>query len=302
MTVVSQIDKTKKNYREKKYMIKYQWVIALACFTILSSDIHAKENIAMSLTRSSPLEIGETFSIESKLLNESRIINVYLPPVYKEHPDIKLPVLYMPDGGIDEDFLHIAGLMQVSIMNGTMRPFILVGIENTERRRDLTGPTDFEEDKKVAPRVGGSEAFRTFLKSELMPAIQARYQISNERAIIGESYAGLFVLETFLLEPELFDTYIAIDPSVWWNGGELVKSAEAHLRKMPGLKKTLFFASSNLDWITKPSIKLVGNFEKCAPEGVHWVYQPMPEETHGTIYHPTAMKAFKKLFKPIEIR
>ena len=88
-----------------------------------------------------PLAIGETFTLESKVLGETRRINVYLPPGYAKS-DTKLPVLYMPDGGLAEDFVHIAGLVQVSVGNETMRPFILVGIENTERRRDMTGPTD----------------------------------------------------------------------------------------------------------------------------------------------------------------
>ena len=61
----------------------------------------------------------------------------------------------VPDGGVAEDFLHVAGLVQVSVGNGTMRPFLLVGIENTERRRDMTGPTENENDRKIAPRVGG---------------------------------------------------------------------------------------------------------------------------------------------------
>src|ERR1044071_7125394 len=99
---------------------------------------------------------GETFTINSRILNETRRINVYFPPGYQESAGTRLPVLYMPDGGMAEDFLHVAGLVQVSVGNGTMRPFILVGIENTQRRRDLTGPTQNEEDKKIAPRVGGS--------------------------------------------------------------------------------------------------------------------------------------------------
>ena len=96
-----------------------------------------------------PLVIGETFTIQSARLNETRRINVYIPPGYAESATTRLPVLYMPDGGIGEDFLHVAGLVQISVMNGTMRPFLLVGIENTERRRDMTGPTTSEEDRKI---------------------------------------------------------------------------------------------------------------------------------------------------------
>ncbi len=116
----------------------------------------------------SPLVIGETFTIESRILGETRRINVYLPPAYTEAPGARLPVLYMPDGGMAEDFLHVAGLVQVSTGNGTMRPFLLVGIENTERRRDLTGPTENAEDRKIAPRVGGSVALRADVGGEAL--------------------------------------------------------------------------------------------------------------------------------------
>jgi hypothetical protein len=103
----------------------------------------------------SPLTLGDTFVIRSDVLHEERRINVYRPAAYADSPQ-GLPVLYMPDGGLAEDFLHVAGLVQVSTGNGTMRPFLLVGIENTQRRRDLTGPTDNADDKKIAPQVGGS--------------------------------------------------------------------------------------------------------------------------------------------------
>ena len=106
--------------------------------------------------RPEPLVIGDTFTIDSATLREVRRINVYAPPGYAESPDLRLPVSTLPDGGIAEDFLHVAGLIQVSVGNGTMRPFLLVGIENTERRRDMTGPTESAEDKKIAARVGGS--------------------------------------------------------------------------------------------------------------------------------------------------
>ncbi len=246
-----------------------------------------------------PLVIGETFTVHSTRLNETRRINVYLPPVYVDSPTVRLPVLYMPDGGIAEDFLHIAGLVQVSTGNGTMRPFILVGIENTERRRDLTGPTDVASDKKIAPRVGGSAEFRDFIRGELMPAVRRRYRTTSETAIVGESLAGLFVIETFLLEPGLFDSYIAVDPSLWWNGGRLVSDAGPRLRTPPIGQKTLYYTTSR-EGDTTLARQLAGTLAASAAANVHWHYEAMPDETHATIFHPAALRAFRVVFKPVK--
>ncbi len=231
------------------------------------------------------------------MLHETRRINVYAPPEYAESAATRLPVLYMPDGGIGEDFLHVAGLLQVSIGNGTMRPFLLVGIENTERRRDLTGPTTVESDRKIAPRVGGSEAFRTFIRTELMPLIRSRYRTTSETAIMGESLAGLFVVETFFLEPGLFDTYIAFDPSLWWNAHRLVEQASGRLRSLDGRGRALYLASSRDD-IDELTTRLADLLRTEAPTGLTWHFEPMPEESHATIYHPAALRAVRRLFAP----
>lgn len=278
-------------------MLKIPTLFAL-CF-ILQSIVFAHGQTRPSLDgNAAPLVIGEMFTINSKILGETRRINVYMPPDYTKSADARLPVLYMPDGGMAEDFLHIAGLVQVSVGNSTMRPFLLVGIENTERRRDMTGATKNEEDKKIAPRVGGSEAFRKFIRDELMPEVKRRYRTTDEKAIVGESLAGLFVIETFLLEPDLFDTYIAFDPSLWWNNQKLVNSAAKRLRANRKLNKTLYFASSGDKGVAEITQPLVDVLSRNAPGDVKWYYEKMPDEKHSTIYHPAALKAFRVVFKP----
>jgi predicted alpha/beta superfamily hydrolase len=208
----------------------------------------------------------------------------------------------MPDGGLAEDFLHVAGLVQVSVGNRTMRPFLLVGIENTERRRDLTGPTQSEADRRIAPRVGGSAAFRRFIRDELKPQVRRRYRTTDESAIVGESLAGLFVVETFLLEPDLFDTYIAIDPSLWWNDEKLVQGAGQRLGASPRLKKTLYLASSADDLAVGATQRLADVLGKTAPAGVRWHHEKMPDEKHSTIYHPAALRAFRSVLLPAAVR
>lgn len=251
----------------------------------------------LSPPQASPLVIGQTFTIESAVLGETRRINVYRPSAWNLPPEQPLPVLYMPDGGMGEDFLHVAGLLQVLTANGSMRPFLLVGIENTERRRDMTGPTSVPEDRKIAPRVGGSAAFRRFLAEELMPQIDRSYPVRPERAIIGESLAGLFVVETLLQAPEMFDTYIALDPSLWWNDRGLIHEATKPLTVQTTRPRQVFLASSGERTMAADAQRLSVTLQATDP-GIGVTYRAWPDESHATIYHPAALDALRTLFKP----
>ena len=154
-------------------------------------------------------------------------------------------------------------------------------------------------DNENLTRTRDTAAFRRFIRDELMPQVKKRYRTTEETAIVGESLAGLFVVETFLLDPDLFDTYVAVDPSLWWNNQELVKGAAERLRARPKLAKTLYLTSSDEKQIAEDTKHLAEVLGKNAPPGVHWQYKPMPEEKHSTIFHPAALKAFREVFKPI---
>ncbi len=245
------------------------------------------------------LAIGSTFTVQSAVLGELRRINVYTPP--GAPAGTRLPVMYLLDGGIAEDFLHIAGLVQVSVGNGTMRPFILVGIENTQRRRDLTGPTANARDSTIAPWVGGSAAFRAFLRTELIPEVERRLPATGERAIIGESLAGLFIVETFLLEPALFTTYIAIDPSLWWNDNRLVAESGKTMRSRPGSVATLYIAHSGEQGIATLAREFADSLGVAAGTQVRWRLDAMPTEGHATVFHPAALRAVRWLFPVPEV-
>lgn len=250
-----------------------------------------------------PLTIGQSFTLDSHILGEVRRINVYRPTIYGEPPAGPLPVLYMLDGGLHEDFLHIAGLVQVLVSNGGMRPALLVGVENTQRRRNLTGPTSNPDNLKIAPVVGGSAAFRRFVRDELIPAVRARYDVSDRRALIGESLAGLFVLETFFLDRDLFDTYIAIDPSLWWADGELVRLAESRLTQpqtsptADSRRPNVFLAFSNEPSLTAAAERLAGEFRLHGGE-VAFHFVTLAGETHATVYHPAALIALRTVLAP----
>lgn len=242
---------------------------------------------------------AETFTIDSAILKETRRINVLLPTVYGEPVSGPTPTLYMPDGGLDEDFLHIAGLVQVLVSNGTMRPVLLVGIENTQRRRDMTGPTANAEDRKIAPVVGGSAPFRAFLRDELMPVVRERYGTTAEAGIVGESLAGLFVLETLFEEPELFRTYIAVDPSVWWNNNALLRAAGEKPVPDALRGRSVMVVTSGEPSMAQLTADFAAAMEHRCAGVCTWVHLPMPTESHATIYHPAALAAFRRVLGPV---
>jgi predicted alpha/beta superfamily hydrolase len=238
-----------------------------------------------------PIPVHDEFTFESILVGETRNINVWAPPEYKTNAE-PLPVMYMADGGIiDEDFPHIANTMAELIKSKSIPPMILVGIANTQRRRDLTGPTEIEADKKIAPIVGGSEKFRAFLKEELFPEINKRYRTTSQKSIIGESLSGLFVVEIFFIEPDLFDNYIAFDPSIWWNNHYLVRTAKEHLARFPKTEKRIWFASSSAEDISQYANDLAAFFKTENISNVKWKYYSEPEEKHHTIFRATKEKA-----------
>lgn len=232
----------------------------------------------------------ETFKIQSKHVGEERTINIWTPANYKTNTD-SLSVMYMADGGIKEDFPHIANTLAKLIKENKIKPLILIGIENTQRRRDLTGFTEVEKDKEIAPIVGGSEKFRAFIKEELFPEIEKRYRTTSEKSIIGESASGLFVIETFFLTPEMFDNYIAFDPSLWWNNHYLVQNAKEHLAKFPSTDKRIWFAGSNAEDVAPFTKQLADIFKTENRANLQWKFSDEPKEKHTTIFRATKEKA-----------
>jgi predicted alpha/beta superfamily hydrolase len=247
-------------------------------------------NCGKVTTPQDPIPTYETFTIDSKSVQETRVINVWTPSNYGTSSD-SLFVLYMPDGGIKEDFPHIANTLAELIENKSIPPMILVGIENTERRRDLSGPSETKSDSEVAPMTDGAKLFRAFVLEELMPEINKRYRTTTKKGIIGESLAGLFVVETFLLHPEAFDYYIAFDPSLWWNSNKLQRNAATYLASFPNEPKTLWFAGSDAADMNIHTKALAKTFTEVNLEQLRWTYSDEPNEQHNTIFRATKKEA-----------
>ncbi len=277
-----------KKYYVPRPMLTYIFNLRLN-YLILFIGVFVFQYSAKSQTNDS-IPDHDNFIIRSKHVEEDRVINVWIPPNYEDNKN-RFPVLYMPDGGVKEDFPHIANTLAKLIGNKDIPPHILVGIENTVRTRDLTGFSEVPEDEQYCPLTDGASNFRDFIIKELIPEINKKYRTTKKRAIIGESLAGLFVVETMLLKPNAFNHYIAMDPSLWWNDHYLVKNSVSFIENFPKKQMSFWFAGSNAEDIHMYTRMLKKTFEGNAPETFKWHYSDEPGELHNTIFRATKEKA-----------
>tara|TARA_R110002124_G_scaffold91809_11_gene233527 strand:- start:193 stop:1044 length:852 start_codon:yes stop_codon:yes gene_type:complete len=247
-----------------------------------------------------PIIIGQEIVLDSTIYGGGRTITVSLPMSYGDG-NRSYPVLYLVDGGVQQDFIPMAGMSMLGSLSTQYREFILVGVQTENRYFELTAPTDVEDDLRWIPENGGAADFRNHLLDEVKPWIEARYRTSGEDALIGESLAGLFITETFLRAPDSFDHYIAVSPSLWWRAEGLSREAAELLAAGDFGGHSLFLTIANEGEDMQTGMdRLVAALDAGAPDDLTWWYQPMHDEQHHTIYNPATLQALRLVFAPDE--
>jgi len=254
-----------------------------------------------------PLTIGFADELYSRALGEERVVNIYLPDGYKSNDTAKYPVIYLLDGGMDEDFIHVTGIVQFDTFPWVARipSSIVVGIVNVDRRRDFTFPTTLDAERKRNPTSGHSDKFIAFLKDELQPFIEKKYRGSSSRTLIGESLGGLLATEILFEQPLLFDKYIIVSPSIWWDNGSLLKGSTDALRdrKTPmdvyiGVGKE-GLAPTEAPHVGEVDANLLAEkLTKIGNKELRVSFDYLPNENHATIAHQAIFNAFRMLYPP----
>lgn len=202
----------------------HKFLATAALLVVCNGWLHGQTASAVQKTDTRPFVLGRTDIVHSAELSEDRTLNIYLPEAYSPDSAAVYPVIYLLDGSADEDFIHIVGLVQFANFPWVdiLPPSIVVGIANVDRRRDFTFPTTVEADKKANPTSGKSEPFMRFIEKELKPYIERNFKTSGHNTLIGQSLGGLLATEMLYKKPGLFDDYIIISPSLWWDNESLL--------------------------------------------------------------------------------
>ncbi|GAA6765364.1 alpha/beta hydrolase-fold protein [Flavobacterium sp. CGRL1] len=278
-----------------------KFLITLLIFS--SHFLFSQNNKSKTTETTKPFVLGVIDEIQSKELGENRILNIYLPEGYNPKDAEKYPVIYLLDGSANEDFIHISGLVQFNSFEwiNQVPKSIVVGIATVDRKRDFTFTTTLEKDKKRYPTTGHSDKFIAFIEKELQPFIDKKYKTTDSKMIIGQSLGGLLSSEILLKKPSLFNKYVIVSPSIWWDNGSIL-NIDSQILQENFKQPTEIYIAVGKEGLTPTEIPrvmevdanlLAEKIQASKSKNIKVFFDYFPNENHGTILHLAVFNSFK---------
>ncbi|MCG1035318.1 alpha/beta hydrolase [Polaribacter sargassicola] len=275
----------------------YSKALLLLCSIFLNSKTFAQEKI----------NIGEKINITSTILDDTRELYISLPKSYGDtiYDQKKYPVLYFFDG--DSHFENLVAQRNWLTRNlyATMPEIILVGIVQKDRTKELT-PSKMETPKEWKranfSTSGGNGKFMSFIENEVKPMVDKNYRTNGFEILSGHSFGGLATINCFVNTPNLYDAYIAIDPSMWWNNTSILKTMDGNWMTKNHEGKILFVAKANDPGSGEEHHNALFALHKKLNDlkssaNFIWDYTFFDNEDHGSVVIPAEYDAFRFVFK-----
>lgn len=281
--------------------------------TFLSAVLTIFSLLAIAQT-DNKIVIGVTDSVQSKILNEQRTVWLYHPEGTEvlKNSGKKYPVVYVLDG--QSHFKSVVAMVQQLSSSNAIPEMIVVGIlNNTNRMRDLT-PTNPDPSKDLsAKNSGGGEKFISFIEKELIPHVESKFSTAPYRLLIGHSVGGLTVINTLIHHKNLFNAYVSIDASMWWDKQKLLNESKPILERENYSGKRLFLAIANgmekgVDTLSvqrdtsenteliRYNLQLIKEINHNKKNQLVFKHQYYPEDSHSSVPFVAAYDALRFIF------
>ena len=248
--------------------------------------------ICLTAANSQPLQVASVVhfqhTIKSEAVGEDRTILVRVPVNY-ERSQTRYPVIYMLDAHPPQNAM-MAGIVEQQVWGDVISDAIIVGIQNTNRLRDMT-PTPGDR-----AGAGGAEKFLRFIETEVVPFVEKNYRTEPYRIIAGHSLAGLFVVYALTERPDIFNGYIAASPYLQWDNNYLIKRAEASFKKRPDWNKTLFVALGNEPEYMDGYNSFQQLLKRAKAKDLEYEFRHFTDENHGSVVLPAYYAGLRKIY------
>jgi hypothetical protein len=241
---------------------------------------------------------SEVRTLKSTATGRDNDLYIHLPSNYSRDTTKKYPVLYILDG--QWDFKLMDSVLGGLVYDKFVPEMILVGITYSGENADYEGLRAMDYTPTATREVKGSgngPKFLKFLKSELIPFIEANYRAdSSHRVLQGSSYAGLFTLYAMFAEPGLFSAYLSASPAVPYDNRYAFKQEAEYARAHKDLPVKLFLAVGGLEGLTEPVKEFMRTLQSRGYQGLKLETRVIEGERHAGNKPETFNRGLRFLF------
>lgn len=249
------------------------------------------------------IDIGKRVSFVSDILDKSQGLLIYTPPSYDYNKSQSFPVLYVVDG--DYNFHYLTGLIELwSNISTSIPEMVVVGISggDTAAYRKMMKPPlrpELSQDEAAYDDSGRADVMLQVLKKEVMPFINKHYRTNDFDVLGGHSIGGLFVTYAAVHEPALFDRFIAVSPSLWWQDQIMKPHVENELENSPDKARQLYMTLANEQGMGVHGF--VEMVQAKRRDDFKFQFKHFPDETHGSVGLSSYQWALFDIFKPVRL-
>ena len=277
-----------KNITKMRYQIVWLFGLILSCCQAQESKSipdNQIESVSLSRTNIHYLpseEVGVTYKL-------------YISLPYHFDPNSSYPVIFLLDP--EYSFAIAKNITDHLSERNDLEDVIVVGIGyqvdnyRLNRTRDYTPSYTLEGgySRDLQKHSGGATKFLDFMERELFPFIEENYTSIKNKTLVGHSFGGLFTSWTLLHRPNLFDQYIAISPSLWYDNRLIFTRVEELQNTQTGLKERVLFTVGSREINSQRSmVRDLNDFsqklKEATIEGLQFKTSILDNETHNTIF------------------
>jgi predicted alpha/beta superfamily hydrolase len=224
-----------------------------------------------------PIIIGETITIDSKVLMKQASLNISLPNSYQALKNKRYPVLFSlssfaATAATLDTLSHnqeypIPDTILVSLTTETAVSFIQRGVK--------------------------SEDFINFFETDVIPYIDKHYRTQPFKILASSERFGQAPLYALIHKPKLFQAYFAISPWIKDDSG-LVNDLETFLKSNKDISAFLWLSSGGETRVAPNYHKLILLLQQFAPKNLEWKSAQFNQNTNmsqGLISLPNALES-----------
>lgn len=253
--------------------------LSLLIVIFIFSNILISQNIE-------EITFAKKVKISSSILDEERTIFISTPENYN-NSNSSYPVLYVLDGDVDK-IKYASGLVSDLSTRAMCPNMIVVAIANTKRFRDMTpNNSNIDSQGKKANwgnDYGKADRFLRFIELEVFPYVESNYRTLPYRVVTGHSASAMCITHAFLSHTKMFNSYIAISPTLWWDENLFNRTADKNIQSMNLKYNQFYFSIGSLETPLniRNGYQFYQTLSKKSPSDFNWKYDFIENETHGS--------------------